>query len=201
VVRTCHRLAAKGFVAAYDGNVSVRLSNANVLVTPTGCNKGDVSEEHLVEVTLRGELTKPNTRPSTELGMHLFIYRRRPDIHAIVHAHPPYATGFSAARVPLPSFLFPEVVVGLGSIPLAPYATPSTEEVADALEPLVMTSNAFLLSNHGVVTCGESLEEAYFRMEKVEQTAHSAFVAQALGGGQVLGEKDVAKLLQIGKQQ
>ncbi len=129
--------------------------------------------------------------------MHLFIYSQRPDIHAVVHAHPTYATGFATARIPLNECLFPEVIVGLGAIPLAAYATPSTKEVSAALTPFVKTADAILLSNHGVVTYGKNVDDAYFKMEKVEHAAHITFVARMLGGEKVLNEQDIAKLRAI----
>jgi L-fuculose-phosphate aldolase len=198
-----HRLYAKGFVAATDGNVSVRCDNGNFLTTRTSVNKGIVTAEDLVEVDSSGEPVasqqplSPSRRPSTEIGMHLFIYSRRPDVRAIVHAHPPYATGFATAGIALDRCIAPEVIVGLGAIPLATYATPSTAEVAASLEPFVKTADAILLANHGVVTYGKDLPEAYFKMEKVEHTAHVSFVARMLGGEKTLSQTDIAKLMAV----
>lgn len=126
--------------------------------------------------------------------MHLFIYRERPDVHAIVHAHPPTATGFAVARLPLEACLLPEVIVGLGAIPLAPYATPSTDEVAQSISPFVKRAQAILLANHGVVTYGRDPLDAFFKMEKVEQAARIALVAHALGGAVRLSEEELEKL-------
>ena len=199
LVEICHRLYAKGFVTATDGNVSARLENGNILTTRSSINKGMVTENDLVEVTAAGEKVGVG-QPSTELGMHLFIYHHRPDVQAVVHAHPTYATGFAAARLALDRCVFPEVIVGLGAIPLAEYATPSTEEVAQSLAPFVHTSNAILLANHGVVTYGPDLLDAYFKMEKVEHAAHITFVARMLGGEYTLSDEDVKKLGQISVQ-
>ena len=193
----CHQLAARGFVTATDGNVSARLANGNILVTPSALNKGRVTESDLVEVKADGTPVTLSRRASTELDMHLFIYSQRPDIHAVVHAHPTYATGFATARIPLNECLFPEVIVGLGAIPLAAYATPSTKEVSAALTPFVKTADAILLSNHGVVTYGKNVDDAYFKMEKVEHAAHITFVARMLGGEKVLTEQDITKLRAI----
>jgi L-fuculose-phosphate aldolase len=129
-----------------------------------------------------------------ELGMHLFIYQQRSDVEAVVHAHPPYATGFATARIALDKNILPEVVFGLGSVPLAQYATPSTGEVAESIAPFVQTSDAILLQNHGVVTYGADLDDAFFKMEKVEHAAHIAFVARMLGGERQLSPNEVAKL-------
>ncbi len=202
LVAVCHRLYEKGFVTATDGNVSVRLPNGNVLTTPTSLNKGKVKESDLVEVTLEGKTVTNDRKPSMELDMHLFIYQQRSDANAVVHAHPTYATGFATARIPLDKHLLPEVVFGLGAIPLARYATPSTKEVAESIAPYVRTSTAILLENHGVVTFGKDLDDAFFKMEKVEHAAHIAFVARLLGGERPLSSADVAKLFAtFGKQQ
>jgi L-fuculose-phosphate aldolase len=202
LVAVCRRLYEKGFVTATDGNVSVRLPNGNVLTTPTSLNKGKVKETDLVEVTLEGKTVTNDRKPSMELDMHLFIYQQRSDANAVVHAHPIYATGFATARIPLDKHLLPEVVFGLGAIPLARYATPSTKEVAESIAPYVKTSTAILLENHGVVTFGKDLDDAFFKMEKVEHAAHIAFVARLLGGERPLSSADVAKLFAtFGKQQ
>ncbi len=200
LVDICRRLYAKGFVTATDGNVSARLENGNILATRSSINKGMVTENDIVEVTLEGKQVGGSGRPSTEFGMHLFIYQQRPDVRAVVHAHPTYATGFAAARLALDKCVFPAVIVGLGAIPLADYATPSTEDVARSLAPFVPTSDAILLANHGVVTYGPDLLDAYFKMEKVEHTAHITFVARMLGGEHLLGNEDVEKLRKISVQ-
>jgi L-fuculose-phosphate aldolase len=197
LVNICHRLYDRGMVTATDGNVSVRLENGNILTTRSGINKGMVTENDLVEVTLQGEQVAGTGRPSTELGMHLFIYEQRPDVNAVVHAHPTYATGFATARIPLTECLFPEVIVGMGAIPLAEYATPSTEEIAQSLTPYVKNADAVLMANHGVVTYGGDLYDAYFKMEKVEHAAHITFVARMLGGEKALSTEDLEKLRKV----
>ncbi len=200
IVDVCHRLYARGFVTATDGNVSVRLADGHCLTTRSAVNKGMVSREDLVEVDGAGTPVGSTLRPSTEIGMHLFIYSRRPDVHAVVHAHPIYATGFATARQPLSACLFPEVIVGMGAIPLAEYATPSTEEVAQSLAPYVESADAILLANHGVVTLGKDLLDAYFRMEKVEHAAHITFVARLLGGEHRLTAEDIEKLQALSQE-
>lgn len=194
IVLACHRLYAKGFVTATDGNVSARLPSGNILITPSSVNKGDVRERLLVELRPDGTPVTLDRKPSTEAGMHLAIYRERPDVHGVVHAHPTYATGFAAARIPLPSNVFPEVIAGLGDIHLAPYATPSTPDVGASLLPFLRTSDAILLTNHGAVTCGATVEEAYYKMEKVEHAAHITFIARLLGGERPLDPRDVERL-------
>jgi len=194
IVLACHRLYERGFVTATDGNISARLANGNILITPTSLNKGQVAETDLVEVTASGALITLSSAPSSELSMHLFVYKQRPDVRAVVHAHPSHATGFAAARMPLSTALLPEVILGLGTIPLAEYATPSTDEVPVSLAPYVKEANAVLLANHGVVTFGATVEEAFFRMEKVEHAAHILFVARMLGGEKTLTEAEIARL-------
>jgi L-fuculose-phosphate aldolase len=200
MIDVCHRLYARGMVTATDGNVSARLENGNILATRSGINKGEVGEGDLVEVLPDGTQVGGKGRPSTELGMHLFIYSKRPDVLAVVHAHPIYATGFATARIALDQCTFPEVIVGLGAIPLADYATPSTPEVAASLAPFVSQSDAILLANHGVVTYGANLSEAYYKMEKVEHAAHITFVATLLGGARSLTEEQLEKLRRVSVQ-
>ena len=132
--------------------------------------------------------------------MHQFIYRERQDVAAVVHAHPPYATGFATAREPLEGCLFPEVIVGFGAIPLAEYATPSTSEVADSLRPFVRSADAILLTNHGVVTYGTDVYDAYYKMEKVEHSAQITFIARLLGGEKRLSAVELDRLRQVSVQ-
>lgn len=200
LVNVCKRLAERGLVTATDGNVSARLANGNILATRSGINKGEVTAQDLVEVTGAGEVVAGPGKPSTELEMHLFMYANRADIAAVVHAHPVYATGFATAGIALDRCLFPEVIVGMGAIPLAPYATPSTHEVAESLAPFVKTADAILLANHGAVTCGTNLPDACFKMEKLEHAAHITFVAQMLGGARTLTRDNVERLRSISVQ-
>ena len=190
---------AKGFVAATDGNISVRLPNGNILATPTSMNKGFVTTGDLVEVTIDGIQIGGTRKPSTEIKMHLFIYQQRPDVNAVVHCHPVYATGFAAAGIAMMENVFPEMIIGLGAVPLAQYAAPSTDELAGSLLPFVKDYNAVLLANHGVVTYGRDLWDAYFKMEKVEQIAHTLFVAESLGGAKSLNNEQVLQLKALAK--
>jgi len=192
MVDICRRLAAKGLVVATDGNVSSRLPSGNILITRAGVNKGMIGESDLVEVRRDG--TGGDLRPTTEIRMHLFVYERRRDVRAIVHAHPPFATAFAVAGIPLDRPVLPEVVAGLGGIPLAPYATPSTDEVPDSLLPFVEHYTAILLSNHGAITFGTDLHDAYFKMEKVEHAAEIIYRARMLGTVRELSEDDLARL-------
>lgn len=199
IVKICHRVEAKGFVAATDGNISTRLPNGNILATPSSLNKGSVQMEDLVEVTMDGKQIGGTRQLSTEMKMHLFIYKQRTDVKAVVHCHPIYATGFAAAGIPLKENVFPEVIVGFGSIPLARYATPSTDEVGESLLPFIKTHDAILMANHGVVTYGIDLWDAYYKMEKVEQIAHMLFVAESLGGANQLTSEQILKLKDLTK--
>jgi len=194
LIAVCRRLDEHAFVAATDGNVSTRLPNGHILITRAGVPKGRVGPEDLVEVTPEGKALRGAASASTELGLHLFIYRERQDVGAVVHAHPVFATGFAAARIPLDADLFPEAIVGFGTIPLAEYATPSTPEVANSIRPFVRDVDAILLANHGVVTFGGDLNGAYLRMEKVEQIAQTTFVTRFLGGGVPLSAAEREKL-------
>lgn len=188
-------LHQRGFVAAMDGNLSVRLDDRRILATPTAMSKGALRPSDLVIVDLEGRPLAGNHHASSEIAMHLMIYRLRPDVNGIVHAHPPTATGFAAAGLPLNQPLVCEVVIGLGSIPLAKYGTPGTPELSASLESLIPQYDAILMSNHGVVTYGDTLSHAYMKMETVEHFAQIALVTHILGRQQPLQEADLEKLL------
>ena len=190
------RLYQKNFVAANDGNISCRLAGDRILTTPTGVCKGDLTPENLVVTDLEGN-PRSRGRPSSELPMHLFIYHNRPDVAAVVHAHPIYATAFATAGIALSECVLPEVVTTLGSIPLASYATPSTQELPESLRPYVAKYDAILLANHGAVTMGRDLWDAYFKMERLEHYAHVLFLARQLGGEKRLRAGEVEKLMAI----
>jgi L-fuculose-phosphate aldolase len=189
-------LHQKGMVAATDGNVSVRLPGGDILATPTGMSKGLMRPEDLVVVDAEGHKLLGHRNPSSEMGMHLLIYRRRPDVHAVVHAHPPTATGYAAAGIALDKALISEVVLGLGCVPLAAYGTPGTPELADTLKEMVPRHDALLMANHGVVTYGADLMSAYFRMETVEHFARISLVTEVLGRQVLLSARDVDKLME-----
>ncbi|MFA6540266.1 MAG: class II aldolase/adducin family protein [Bacteroidota bacterium] len=194
LIAVCRKVEAKGFITATDGNISARLPNGNILATPTSVNKGFVEIDDLVELDAKGKQLSGKQRPSSEIDMHLFIYRHRHDVTAVVHCHPPYSTGFAVANIALDRFVFPEVIVGFGKIPLAQYATPSTKEVGESLAPFVKEYDAVLLANHGVVTYGSDLWDAYFKMEKVEHVAQMIFIAEKMGGARELTEEQLEKL-------
>ena len=186
-----------GLVAATDGNLSVRLSDGNFLCTPTMMSKGMMSPHDMVVVDALGHKVSGQRNVSSEILMHLFVYRNRPDVNAVVHAHPPTATGFAAAGIPLDSALCSEIVIALGTVPLADYETPGTPELAEALAPLVHDHDAILMANHGVITYGEDLRNAYMNMETVEHYAKIALVTHMLGRQKPLSETHVSKLREI----
>jgi len=185
----------RAYVASTDGNISVRLDPRHVLTSPTNISKGMMSTEDLVITDLKGNKVKGHRNPSSELAMHLLIYRQRADINAVCHAHPPTATGYAAAGLPLNRAILAELVVSLGCIPVARYGTPGTPELTDAIEPLVANHDAILMANHGVVTYGPDLLTAFFRMETAEHFARVALVTELLGKQVLLSSKDVEKLL------
>jgi L-fuculose-phosphate aldolase len=186
---------ARNFVAATDGNISVRLDSSRILTSPTAICKGMMTPDDLVITDLKGQRISGRRSPSSELAMHLLIYRRRPDVHAVCHAHPPTATGYAAARLPLNRAIISEVVLSLGCIPVAPYATPGSPELIEALAPLVQGNDALLMANHGVVTYGQDLLTSFFRMETVEHFAQVSLVTEMLGKQSLLSGGDVEKLL------
>ncbi len=188
-------LHQRGYVAAMDGNLSVRLDERRILATPTSMSKGMLRPSDMVIVDLEGRPLSGRRHVSSEIAMHLLIYQLRPDIRAIVHAHPPTATGFAAAGIALTQPLVCEVVIGLGSIPLAKYGTPGTPELSETLEPLISQYDAILMSNHGVVSYGDTLHHAYMKMETVEHFAQIALVTHLLGRQQPLGQEDLEKLV------
>ncbi len=182
VIEVCRRLAAAGLVAATDGNVSCRLDERRILVTPSGVPKGDLRPLDLMVTDMDGRTLSGRGRPSSELKMHRLVYQRRGDVRAVVHAHPPLLTALTLAGEPFPAGALPEVWLGMGTVPTAPYATPSTDEVPRSIEPFVDSAQAVLLERHGSLTLGKSLMEAYLRLEKLEQAARTFILAHLLRG-------------------
>lgn len=191
------RLWVRGFVAANDGNISARISDNEVLCTPTGVSKGFLTPDAIVKVDMQGRSFAGEFKVSSEIAMHLSVYRERPDICGVVHAHPPTATGFAVAHLPLETPFMPEVVVDLAGVPLAKYSTPGTQQLADSIAPLVREHDALLLANHGAVAVGRDVMDAYYTMERLELTARIALTAQLLGGVKPLESEEVARLMKI----
>jgi L-fuculose-phosphate aldolase len=195
LVRYGAELHRNGHVAATDGNLSVRLDDGNIMVTPTGVSKGSMQPEDMVIVDIAGQPVRGDRGSSSELGMHLLIYRMRPDVTAVVHAHPVTATGFAAAGIALDQPIASEIIISLGCVPLAPYGTPGTEELANSLRPLIPGYDAILMANHGVVTYGVDLTSAYMKMETVEHFARITLVVRQLGQQKLLTAEQIEKLL------
>lgn len=192
------RLDRKDMIAANDGNLSCLDDDGTVLVTATGARKGYLRPEHVVRVDRKGNLLHGDHRPSTELEMHLAVYDERTDARAVVHAHPPTATAFAVARMPLTECVLPEIVLTLGSVPIAPYATPGTGELGESIRAAIRGHDAVLLANHGAITLGSDLESAYFVMERVEHSARILWHARLLGTVTQLDADQVRRLMETG---
>ncbi|KIL46687.1 aldolase [Jeotgalibacillus alimentarius] len=165
------RIYQKNFVAANDGNISVKVGPDTIWTTPTGVSKGFMRPDMMVKMKMDGTVIQGKYKPSSEVKMHLRVYKENPDVNAVVHAHPPVATSFAIAGIDLDKPISPEAVVLLGTVPVAPYATPGTEEVPESIAPYCKTHNAVLLANHGALTWGKDLIEAHYRMESLEHYA------------------------------
>jgi L-fuculose-phosphate aldolase len=202
ILEAGRRLKDRFFVAANDGNISARLSPGEIIITPTSVNKGDMTADMLLTVDPDGRVLSGSLKPSSEMKMHLGVFRRRPDVQAIVHAHPPVATGFATCRIRLDQdVILPEVIFGLGKIGFAEYGTPTTTEVPDAVEREIADSDAVLLANHGGLTVGESVMQAYYRMEVLEMYSRVRLVTTLLGGAKALNEPQVAELYNVRERQ
>src|SRR5262245_411548 len=196
VVEVGRRLYHKGLIAAADGNISVRMDEDRILTTPSGFNKGRLDPEDLVVTDMKGRKLYGRLEPSSELEMHLVMYQERRDVCSVVHAHPPHASGFAVAGLSMDQPLLSEVVLTLGAVPLAEYGTPTTPELAAAVRPFAR-SDGILLANHGALTVGRDVYQAYDRMETLEHSAHIYVVARTLGSERPLSEEHVAKLERI----
>jgi L-fuculose-phosphate aldolase len=199
IVRVCRMLHRKNYLAATDGNVSVRLGD-RVLLTPSGVNKGLMEADQVITVDLEGKVLEGEGRPTSEIRMHLLAYELRPEVGAVVHAHLPYATACTLAGISLLEPILPEVVITLGGIPTAPYATPGTEEVPAAIRDYLREYDAILLSRHGAMTVGRDVTDAYNKMEKLEHTARVVLAARLQGPLPPLSATEVEKLRRLGER-
>ncbi len=197
LVEICHKVYERGFVAAYDGNISCRTSDNTILITRSGVCKGEVKEKDIVEIDYKGNLLKGKSKISTEHKIHLYAYQKRKDVNAVVHCHPVYSTAFALLGKGLVEHYLPEVLLTLGKVPLCKYATPSTEQVPESLEPYINYSWAMLLENHGAVTLGKTLDDAYYKMEKLEHAAKIIFLAKLFDKPRVLSRKNISDILRI----
>ncbi len=200
IVTVCQSMWTLGWVASSDGNVSMRLDDGNILVTPTGMSKRLITPETLVLADPEGriiEYGEGERKPSSEFRMHLRCYKERADVKGVVHAHPPAATAFAVAGVPLDEYSMIETVITIGSVPIAPYATPSTEEVPDSIAPFLENHDAILLRSHGALTVGADLMTAYCRMETLEHFARITLNARILGGAEEISRDSIERLISM----
>lgn len=196
IVNIGRLLYERSYVVSSDGNVSVRLDDGRIVATPTMMCKGRMTEDSLALTDAAG---KPlgDRRPSSELAMHLLIYQERPDVMAVCHAHPPHGTAFAVAGLAIDQPILSEVILTLGCVPLAAYGTPSTDELTEAMRPLVKHHNALLMANHGAVAYGSDLWQAFDRLETLEHTARIAILARILGGPKNLSTEAIEKLINV----
>lgn len=195
----CHKMWQLGWVAANDGNVTVKLEDSTFFATPTGISKSFITPEKIVKIDKDGNVLEglEGYRPSSEIKMHLRCYTEREDVGAVVHAHPPVATGYAVAHKSLDSYNMIETVIALGSIPVTPYGTPSTYEVPDAIAPYLGEHDAVLLMNHGALTVGTDLITAYYRMETLELFAKINLTATLLGGAKEISRDNIDRLISM----
>lgn len=199
LIEVCHLAYQRRYICGTEGNFSIRLSENVVLTTPKGACKGRVLEADLVLTNINGELlpNSLNGNPSTELQMHLTTYKMRPDIKAVVHAHPTCAVGFTVAGISLEEPVLPEVICTVGSIPTAPYATPSTDEVSQSIEKFVKEYDVVMMDHHGALCLGLDIWDAFYKLETLEHYAETMLVAHLLGGAKPLSVEQVKKLIAV----
>jgi len=200
IVEIGKRMYAKGFVASNDGNISVKTSENEIIITPTGVSKGYMSTDDMIKVDLDGKIICGERKPSTEMKMHLAVYKNRPDVFSVCHAHPQVATAFAVTRTVCEKIALPEVIFSIGHVALAEYATPTTEEVPDSIADIIKKADAVLLSNHGALTVGSDIFDAYYKMETLEHFAGITMYARILGGEVGLEPQQVSELLKIRKE-
>ena len=188
---------ARGYTAANDGNISVRLGGDSLLMTPKGVCKGFMTPDMMCVTDLDGRKLRGDRDPSSEMLMHLEVYRQRPDVQAVMHAHPPIATGFAVAGIPLNRAVLAEVLTTLGAIPIAEYATPSTSELPEAVRKYIKAHDGMLLANHGALTVGSDLFSAYYKMETIEHFANISLVARLLGRENLIAREEVQRLQEL----
>lgn len=198
IIEIGRRMYAKNFVAANDGNISSKVSDEHIWVTPTGVSKGYMTEDMLIKMRLDGTIIEGKMKPSSEIKMHLRVYNENPAVHAVTHAHPPAGTSFAIAGIALDSAIYPEALVNLGTVPCVRYETPGSEGVADSIAPYCQNYRALLLANHGVLTWGGTLTEAFFRLESLEHYATILmYTSKIIGKANVLSDEQVAELIEI----
>ena len=194
IIEVGRRMYARGYVASNDGNISIRLDDQRLLATPTGVSKGFMTPDMLVLTDMAGKKIAGERNVSSEIKMHMAVYQLRPDVNAVVHAHPPLATAFAVAGIALDRAVLAEVICTLGSIPIADYATPSTADLPAAISKYAKAHDGILMSNHGALTAGADVMGAYYKMETIEHFAQISLVARLLGGERVLSREEVTRL-------
>jgi len=194
IIEVGKRAYARGYVAANDGNISARIDKKHVLITPTGISKGFIKASDLIIVDMNGKIISGKRKPTSEIQMHLQIYKERTDVNSVCHLHPLYATGFAVAGIPLDQDVLSEAVIVLGKVPLVEYGTPGSEELYSKLLLHLRDSDAFLLANHGALTVGTDVFDAYNKMETLEHVAQIVFIAKQLGNLNILNAEQVQKL-------
>lgn len=199
IVEIGSRLYKRGLIAGTDGNISALIEPGRVMITPAGRSKGRLEPEEMIVIDDSGQKISGKLKASSEMAMHLYLYSNRPDISACVHAHPPYATAFAVAGISLSDKILPEIILSVGNIALTEYAPPGTSALPRSLDPFITDHNAFLLKNHGLVTIGSDLEEAYQRLEAIEHFARILYLAKRLGSADVLDTDEVLRLEAIRK--
>jgi L-fuculose-phosphate aldolase len=202
IIRVTRIVANQGLIRSSDGNISVRLEADRFLVTPSGLYKMSMEPDDPIVVDSAGQVIegKPGLKPTSEVGMHLEVYRQRLDVNAVLHAHPPYATALTITGLPFPTDLLPEVLIALGEVPTASYATPGTPALAESIHALITEHNAVMLSNHGSITVGQTLEEALIALERLEHAAYTYHLACALGELNPIPNDELARLREIGQR-
>jgi len=197
IIEICKRVHANGWVASNDGNISIRTGPNTVICTPTGMSKGYLTTDQLVKVDMDGNKLEGELEASSEVKIHLDVYKNKKGVNSAVHAHPPYSTAYAVAGIPLDQCVIPEIIVSLGSIPLTKYGTPSTTEIPDSIRDYLGDHNAFLLENHGAFTIGGDVYQAYYRMESMELFAKISLLAKTLGNVNTISEENVQKIMDM----
>ena len=200
LIDVCHRVYDKGFVSAFDGNLSVFTPENTILITRSGVCKGAVLLEDILEIDLNGNVISGSGKVSTELKLHQFAYAYRQNVFAVIHTHSAYATAFASSKNEIVNDVFPEVILSLGKIPLCKYATPSTDDLPKSLQEYISEGWAYLLENHGAVTLGTDIYDAYYKMEKLEHTAKIISIARCLGGVNRLSQEKIDELKNISEK-
>jgi L-fuculose-phosphate aldolase len=197
IIEICKRVHRNGWVASNDGNISIKIGPDSVLCTPTGMSKGYLTTDQLVKVDMDGNKLEGELEASSEVKIHLDVFKNKPGINSAVHAHPPYSTAFAVAGLPLDQCIIPEIIVSLGSIPLTAYGTPSTQEIPNSIRKYLQDHNAFLMENHGAFTIGGDVYQAYYRMESMELFAKISLLAKTLGNVNNITEENVRKIIDL----